>query len=92
MHLKIGEPSCVVHSRSDNELQGKRIRSAGSEKKALGLCPQIGQTVQKSGHIVCKDDSVPRSSDLVGTVAVNTDASTYPWTSRPRCSSAPRSH
>jgi len=50
MHLKIGGPSCVVHSRSDNELQGKRIRSAVSEKKALGLGPLIGQTVHKIGH------------------------------------------
>lgn len=33
----LGGPSCVVHSRSDNELQGRRIRSAVIEKKALGL-------------------------------------------------------
>lgn len=51
MHLKIGgRPSCVVHSGSDNELQGRRIRSAVNEKKALGLGPLIGQTVHKIGH------------------------------------------
>jgi hypothetical protein len=54
LNLKIGDggPSCLTHSRSHNELQRRRIRSAESEKR-----PQIGQTVHKNGHIVCKDDS-----------------------------------
>jgi hypothetical protein len=50
-----------------------------SEKKALGLGPLIGQTAHtRLVTIVCKDDSAPRSSDLVLAVAVHTDATTTP--------------
>jgi hypothetical protein len=90
LNLKIGDgvPSCLTHSRSYNEWQDRRIASA-----RRGKTTPIGQTVHKSGHIVCKDDSTSRSSDLVGTVAVHTDTSTYPLdVETARCSSAPESH
>jgi hypothetical protein len=50
-----------------------------SEKKALGL--QVlwsDKQCTRLVTIVCKDDSAPRSSDLVLAVAVHTDATTTP--------------
>lgn len=89
----IGGLSYVVYSRSDNQLQGRRILSAVSEKKALGLGPLIGQTVHKVGHI-CLYGRLGAKGQQFGTSSrPRTPMQPLPpATSRPRSRQLPESH